>query len=79
MPSLCLRPAPQLDPLDPRVRLAADLYNRGVTRGLSPPNDEEVVLDSRSVPLPFGELVLDLGSGSILLERLPVQTLHPGR
>jgi pimeloyl-ACP methyl ester carboxylesterase len=48
----------RLDPLDPRVRLAADLYNRGVTRGLSTPNDEEVVLDSRSVPLPFGELVL---------------------
>jgi pimeloyl-ACP methyl ester carboxylesterase len=48
----------RLDPLDPRVRLAADLYNRGVTRGLSTPNDEEVILDSRSVPLPFGELVL---------------------
>jgi hypothetical protein len=48
----------RIEPLDPRVRLAADLYNRGVTRGLSTPDDEEVVLDSRTVVLPFGELVL---------------------
>jgi pimeloyl-ACP methyl ester carboxylesterase len=48
----------RLDPLDPRVRLAADIYNRGVTRGLSTPDDEEVILEARSVPLPFGELVL---------------------
>jgi pimeloyl-ACP methyl ester carboxylesterase len=48
----------RLDPLDPRVRLAADLYNRGITRGLSTPDDKEVVLEARSVPLPFGELVL---------------------
>ena len=48
----------RLDPLDPRGRLAADIYNRGVTRGLSTPDDEEVLLDPRAVPLPFGELVL---------------------
>jgi hypothetical protein len=49
---------PGLDPLDPRVRLAADIYNRGLTRGLSTPIDAEVVLDAGSQPLPFGELVL---------------------
>jgi pimeloyl-ACP methyl ester carboxylesterase len=48
----------RLDPLDPRVRLAADIYNRGVTRGLSTPDDEEVVLEARTVALPFGELAL---------------------
>jgi pimeloyl-ACP methyl ester carboxylesterase len=51
-------PGMRLDPLDPRVRLAADIYNRGVTRGLSTPDDEEVLLNPRTVPLPFGELVL---------------------
>jgi hypothetical protein len=48
----------RLNPLDPRVRLAADIYNRGVTRGLSTPDDEEVVLEARTVALPFGELAL---------------------
>ncbi len=52
---------------DPRVRLAADLYNLGMTRGLTvtpaPVNgavasSEEVVLDDRTLPLPFGQLAL---------------------
>jgi pimeloyl-ACP methyl ester carboxylesterase len=51
-------PGMRLDPLDPRVRLAADIYNRGITRGLSTPDGEEVLLNPRAVPLPFGELVL---------------------
>jgi len=48
----------RLDPLDPRVRLAADIYNRGLTRGLSTPIEAEVVLEAGSQPLPFGELAL---------------------
>ncbi|HXV49747.1 MAG TPA: hypothetical protein VEB61_13150, partial [Candidatus Binatia bacterium] len=48
----------RLDPLDPRVRLAADIYNRGLTRGLSTPIEAEVVLETGSQPLPFGELAL---------------------
>ena len=48
----------QVDRLDPRVRLAADIYNRGLTKGLSTPVETEVVLESRTLPLPFGELVL---------------------
>jgi hypothetical protein len=54
---------------DPRVRLAADLYNLGMTRGLTvspaapsngaaPVATEEVVLDDRTLPLPFGQLAL---------------------
>ena len=46
------------DPLDPRGRWAADLYNRGLTRGLASADGEEVVVDARTVPLPFGELAL---------------------
>ena len=51
-------PGMRLDPLDPRGRLAADIYNRGITRGLSTPDGEEVLLNPRTMPLPFGELVL---------------------
>ncbi len=47
-----------LDPLDTRVRLAADIYNRGLTKGLESPDGQQVVLDARTVSLPFGELVL---------------------
>ena len=57
-PFLSLKPARRLDLLDPRVRLAADIYNRGLTRGLSTPIEAEVVLEAGSQPLPFGELVL---------------------
>lgn len=48
----------RLDPLDPRVRLGADIYNRGLTRGLSTPVEAEVVLETGSQPLPFGEIAL---------------------
>jgi hypothetical protein len=47
-----------IDPLDPRGRWAADLYNRGLARGLASPDGEQVVLDARSLSLPFGELTL---------------------
>ena len=48
----------EIDPLDPRGRWAADLYNRGLTRGLASPDGQEVVVDARTVSLPFGELTL---------------------
>lgn len=47
-----------LDPADPRLRLAYDLYNRGLTEGLSAAGDEVVVLASGRRRLPFG--VLDI-------------------
>ncbi|MEE9608198.1 MAG: alpha/beta fold hydrolase [Myxococcota bacterium] len=46
------------DPLDPRLRLAADLYNRGLTKGLASQDGEVVELSARTLPLPFGELEL---------------------
>ena len=48
-------------PYDGLIRLALDLYNRGITEGLaSPERDEETVLDfsPREIALPFGKLVL---------------------
>jgi pimeloyl-ACP methyl ester carboxylesterase len=50
--------SPEPAPLDPRRRLAADLYNRGMTRGLASSDGQEVSLEERTVSLPFGELTL---------------------
>src|SRR5262245_27680231 len=62
-------------PFDPRVRTAADLYNRALAEGLastatppepSPgeePKRPEVLLTSRREMLPFGELQLDVDPG----------------
>ncbi len=47
-------------PLDPRLRLAADLYNLGIAAGLASPDGQEVVLAARTLALPFGEMELTL-------------------
>ena len=51
------------DAFDRRLRLAADLYNRGLTAGLALEGGDEVDLSARTVPLPFGELVLESKPG----------------
>jgi pimeloyl-ACP methyl ester carboxylesterase len=47
------------DPLDPRRRLAADLYNLGLTRGLTG-NQGEMVIESKTASLPFGEVKIEV-------------------
>ena len=51
------------DPLDPRTRLAAELYNRALTEGLTPKDGADVVIASGERLLPFGRLDLDLPGG----------------
>lgn len=53
------------DPLDPRRRLAADLYNLGVTRGLTV-NQEEVVIENKTAALPFGEVQIEVNPKEFL-------------
>ncbi len=48
-----------IDPADPRLRLAYDLYNRGLTEGLMSPESKEVILASGQRSLPFGVLNID--------------------
>ncbi len=48
------------DRVDPRLRLAVDLYNRALTRGLASPDGEEVRLKAGRHKLPFGELEIAL-------------------
>ncbi len=50
---------------DPRVRLAADLYNRGVTLGLPTPDGKEVAIAAGRAPLPFGSLELAFDEASL--------------
>ena len=49
----------ELSLVDPRIRLAADIYNLGLTRGLSAPAGNEVILTAGKRPLPFGTLELE--------------------
>jgi pimeloyl-ACP methyl ester carboxylesterase len=44
------------DPYDPRLRLASDLYNRGLTSGLATEEGSEIAIRSASYQLPFGRL-----------------------
>jgi pimeloyl-ACP methyl ester carboxylesterase len=45
-------------PYDPRLRLAVDLYNRGIALGLATKDGNEVDLSERQLSLPFGSLSL---------------------
>src|SRR5271166_3086833 len=45
-------------PYDPRLRLAVDLYNRGIALGLATKDGKEVDLSGRQLSLPFGSLRL---------------------
>jgi hypothetical protein len=47
-----------IPPIDPRYRLAVDLYARGLVRAFLGPDGEEVALESGSFALPFGTLEL---------------------
>jgi pimeloyl-ACP methyl ester carboxylesterase len=45
------------DAFDPRLRIATDLYNRGLTRALSAADGSGVELRSGLYPLPFGQQI----------------------
>lgn len=68
--------------LDPRFRTAADLYNRGLTSGLITDDGRFVDLTPRTVPLSFGELVLEADDterewgGYRMIEFVPVAELE---
>jgi pimeloyl-ACP methyl ester carboxylesterase len=53
-------------PIDPRARLAVDLYNWGISRGLTSDDDEEVVLEAGTRALPFGEMTLSVEPSQFL-------------
>ena len=54
------------DPLDPRLRLAANLSNVGLAQGLGGPDGESVEIESGTRPLPFGNLEISVKPRSLL-------------
>lgn len=59
-------PALTPDPFDPRLRLAADLYNRSVTLAFLDPDSDEVRLDAETIELPVGRLEITLDRSSLV-------------
>lgn len=53
------------DPFDPRLRLAADLYNRGMTEGFKAKEGAEVELRAGTFELPFGWLYVDFDPAAL--------------
>jgi len=74
--------APPPDPFDPRLRTAADLYNRGITSGFATADGANVELRSGTYALPFGELVVELDGAGLrwgdrkLVDFVPVAELQ---
>jgi pimeloyl-ACP methyl ester carboxylesterase len=54
------------DPLDPRLPLAANLYNVGLSQGLAGPDGLSVEIEAGTRPLPFGTLEISLDPKSLL-------------
>jgi len=54
---------PPPDALDPRTRLAADIYNRAVTEGFMASDRAEVIVAGGEQALPFGHLDVDVPGG----------------
>jgi pimeloyl-ACP methyl ester carboxylesterase len=63
------------DPLDPRTRLAAELYNRALTEGLRKGADVVVAPGARL--LPFGRLEIDLPGGEPVWAGRPLDEFLP--
>lgn len=69
------------DPLDPRLRLATDLYNLGITAAFKGPDAFHVELRSGTYALPFGEIAIAFDetelrwAGRRLTDLVPVSEL----
>jgi len=50
----------ELDPLDPRLRIAAELYNQGIAKGFLNEKTGEVILQEGTYNLPFGNLTISI-------------------
>jgi pimeloyl-ACP methyl ester carboxylesterase len=66
-----------LGPADPRLRLAYDLYNRGLAEGLASDDDKEVRLVSGRRPLPFGALEIESTAAAFSWAGYPLEHFVP--
>ena len=56
----------RVDPIDPRLRLATNLYNLGLAQGLEIGDEATVVLEPGSRPLPFGRIEISVDEKMLL-------------
>ena len=56
----------RVDPLDPRLRLAANLYNLGLAQGLAGVEEATVMLEPGPRPLPFGRIEIGVDEKMLL-------------
>lgn len=54
------------NPFDPRLQLAANLYNRGLTSALASAKDRQLALRSGTLELPFGDLEVAFDSSQLV-------------
>jgi triacylglycerol esterase/lipase EstA (alpha/beta hydrolase family) len=50
--------APTLELIDPRTRIAADIYNRGIAEAFESENGNDMELAAGTYPLPFGNIAI---------------------
>lgn len=65
------------DQLDPRVRIAADLYNRSLTSGFISKDRSVMNLESGTYPLPFGTLQAELPENHLRWENRQLTNFIP--
>lgn len=53
------------EPFDPRLRVASDLYNRGLTQGLEESRKRGVVLAGSTTQLPIGQITIDFDPSAL--------------
>jgi hypothetical protein len=74
--------SPPPGPFDSRVRIAADIYNRSLTRAFLSPETSEIELRGGAMELPFGTLSVDFDPASLrwldrqLVHLVPVAELE---
>ena len=56
----------RIDPIDPRLRLATNLYNLGIAQGLAGEEEATVVIKTGSRPLPFGKIEISVDDNMLL-------------
>jgi pimeloyl-ACP methyl ester carboxylesterase len=56
----------RIDPIDPRLRLATNLYNLGLAQGFEVGEEATVVLEPGSRPLPFGRIEISMDEKMLL-------------
>jgi pimeloyl-ACP methyl ester carboxylesterase len=71
-------PLQSLRPVDPRYRLAFDLYDRGLVRTFLAPDRPQLAFESGSLPLPFGTLKLTIPQGTFEFAGYRLKNFAPG-